>query len=446
MKSKPGSYGIESALTFSSLHPGYCKTLSNLRSVVHPEVALEGGVLRFTSYPFEPAAVFPYGAVGVDPIAEVNLGYPSQVRLKDGDILFVPQQGKEALITFINQNDVRVERRISIWDALLEPFLDTWVDQETIDRQFAWFERIGLVRNAVDAWRREVAVAMMAYNFGTNLWEWVQLGLYDVLIAQRARLSGEAFADFYRRAVRQAAGDPVAQGLDAANENTIESVLFSVLLDWYPRKSTKSPKEFRKQSDLRSEQIHQLQRKLAAELTAAYSESHRRYHTVSHIEKCLTELNQAWAYAIRLNEIRWAILFHDAVYDPRRSDNEALSADWACRVMDELHRSDEEKARVRAMILATAHANEPTISDEALLVDIDLSILGADESAFDAYDRAVRAEFEWVPEDIYRRARADVLSSFLGRARLYLTAEYRRILELPARKNIARALVCLRRE
>ena len=74
-----------------------------------------------------------------------------------------------------------------MWGALLDPFLDTWEDQETIDRQFAWLARLGLEREAVDRWRREVAPAMYAYNFGTT----VGVGL--VCILRRAECpAGEA--------------------------------------------------------------------------------------------------------------------------------------------------------------------------------------------------------------------------------------------------------------
>ena len=59
-----------------------------------------------------------------------------------------------------------------------------------------------------------------------------------------------------------------------------------------------------------------------------------------------------------LTEIRWALLFHDAIYDARRNDNEARSADWACRVMQELQRPDDEIARVRNMILRNCACGE----------------------------------------------------------------------------------------
>lgn len=444
MKSKPGKYGIENSLILSSFYPGYRKTVSNLRAVIHPEVNLEGSALCFTSYPFEPSTVFPSGTVKVDQIVEVNLGYPSQVRLNGGDILFVSEPGKEALVTFINQNNVKIENRLSVWSSLLDPFLDTWEEQETIDRQFSWFASLGLNRDAVDKWRREVSVAMVAYNYGTRLWEWTILNLYDVLVAQRARLNRKAFADFYSRAISLAAMDPLSSDYRLSSDNKIDSALFSVLIDWYPRENDGGLNDFSKQLEMRSEQIEGLRQKLIVELTSSYSEPHRCYHTLAHVEKCLLELGEIWEYVIHLNEVRWALLFHDAIYDPRRQDNEARSAEWASRVMEELQRPEDEKARVRGMILATAHSSEPRTPDEALLVDIDLSILGADEATFDEYDHSVRTEYRWVSEHSYRQARTEILESFVNRDCLYHTAPYRQRCEESARMNIERALARLR--
>lgn len=439
MTAGPGRYGIEDTFTRGWLRPAFWTTLARLVATARPEVAHEGRALRFTRYPFEPATVFPTGTLEADGIAEVNLGWPSRVRLTSGDIVFVPGPGKEALVTFINENDVRVERRVSVWSALLAPFLDTWEDQATIDGQFAWFAGLGLDRDAVDRWRREVAVAMLAYNFGTGLWEWAHLDLYDLLVAQRARLTRRAFADFYARAIRLAAIDPVSPGSSPFG-NDVANALFAVLIDWYPSQKGRRGAA----GTERLERIERIRQPLVAELTAAYSEPHRRYHTLAHIEHCLAELGRVWSYAIHLNEIRWALLFHDAIYDPQRRDNEARAADWACRVMGELGRPEDERTRVGAMILATAHAGEPRTPDEALLLDVDLSILGADEAAFDAYDRAIREEYGWVPEEHYRLARAGVLESFARRERLYHTAPYRRRCEAAARRNIERALGRLR--
>ncbi|HET9444769.1 MAG TPA: hypothetical protein VFO35_00820, partial [Steroidobacteraceae bacterium] len=382
------------------------------------------------------------GAVEPNQIAEVNLDL-LQVRLTSGEVLIVTHPNKAALLTFVNANNLKVERRISVWGALLDPFLDTWEDQPTIDRQFAWFASLGLNRDAVDCWRREVAVAMYAYNFGTMLWEWGSLGFSDVLVAQQAGLRGAAFKDFYWRAMKVAALDPLQTHWFEGHTNTVDSALNEVLSEWYPQEPSGSSSDFTAKWKARMEKVDELRKQLLAELTAAYSEAHRRYHTLQHIEFCLRELGRNRDHGVRTNEIRWALLFHDAIYDPHRNDNEARSADWACRVMQEMQRPDDEIARVRKMILATAHAGNAETPDEALLLDIDLSILGAQEATFDEYDRAIRLEYEWVPDDAYRAARTDVLQGFLSRDRIFQTVAYRPQ-EAAARRNIERALARLR--
>jgi predicted metal-dependent HD superfamily phosphohydrolase len=418
--STPGEYGIEKVLSRILWRPAYWLTLLHLRRN-RSSVTTDGGALRFSNYPFLPASVFPSGTIEPGQIAEVNLS-ALQVRLGSGEILFVPYPHKPALLSFINRNDVAIGRRLSVWTALLEPFLDSWQDQAEIDRQFAWFSSLGLERAAVDRLRREVAVSMYAYNFGTMLWEWAMLDLSDVLTAQQARLSRGAFREFYWRAMQIAALDPVQTHPFDGGATTVDSALNAVLVEWH--------------------RPH-LQQQLGAELTAAYSEPHRRYHTLQHIEFCLSELGKHWSHAVNLSELRWALLFHDAIYDPRRNDNEARSADWACRVMQELQRPEVEIARVRKLIMATVHAAQAETPDEALLLDIDLSILGADEATFDEYDRAIRVEYEWVPEEAYRLARSAVLKGFLQRERIFQTAAYRDR-ESIARRNLERAVERLR--
>ena len=42
---------------------------------------------------------------------------------------------------------------------------------------------------------------MLKYNFDTMLWEWISLGLPDVLQAMRVKYSDEEFEEFYKRAM-----------------------------------------------------------------------------------------------------------------------------------------------------------------------------------------------------------------------------------------------------
>ena len=70
----------------------------------------------------------------------------------------------------------------------------------------------------------------------------------------------------------------------------------------------------------------------------------------------------------------------------------------------------------------------------------DLSILGREVVAFDAYDANIRREYDWVPEETYRRERARILSGFLTRQPLFHTEFCRDRFEKRARENLRRAI------
>jgi predicted metal-dependent HD superfamily phosphohydrolase len=95
---------------------------------------------------------------------------------------------------------------------------------------------------------------------------------------------------------------------------------------------------------------------------------------------------------------------------------------------------------VRELISFTKHSAVPIGDDASVLVDIDLSILGAAEPRFAEYEQQVRQEYGWVPESAYRQGRARVLSSFLGRSCIYSTPLFKQRLELRARSNLERSV------
>ncbi len=96
--------------------------------------------------------------------------------------------------------------------------------------------------------------------------------------------------------------------------------------------------------------------------------------------------------------------------------------------------------RIQDMIRATRHSIAPRTADEALLLDIDLAILGSDPARFRRYDEGIRNEYSWVPESHYRAARARVLEGFLERNSIYQTDVMRARYEKSARRNLAAAL------
>lgn len=172
-------------------------------------------------------------------------------------------------------------------------------------------------------------------------------------------------------------------------------------------------------------------------LRAAYAEPRRAYHTAQHVDECLMHLDRVRAYAMRPAEIELALWFHDAIYDTHASHNEERSAEWASRELESVDAPAEIVDRIRALILVTRHDAIPSAPDEQLLVDADLSILGASRERFDEYEAQVRREYSWVPEFVFRRERGKILRAFLARPSIYSTPWFRDSLETRARANLA---------
>ncbi|HEX2734120.1 MAG TPA: hypothetical protein VHM70_21070 [Polyangiaceae bacterium] len=173
---------------------------------------------------------------------------------------------------------------------------------------------------------------------------------------------------------------------------------------------------------------------------AAYSEPQRHYHTLQHLRECFT-LYDSVVGASPNAAVELALWFHDAIYDPTRQDNEARSADWARSALEESGAPEALQSRVRELVLATKHGpSAPGTPDAQLLLDVDLSILGAEPERFAEYELQIRREYAWVPEASYRAARAHVLRQFQDRAVLYHTPAIHTLLEARARDNLTRAL------
>ena len=175
------------------------------------------------------------------------------------------------------------------------------------------------------------------------------------------------------------------------------------------------------------------------ELQAAYRQPSRHYHGEQHILTCLAHLDRYHTLAAQPDLLELALWLHDLVYDSRRQDNEAASAEQA---RDWLMQAGLEPlaAKVEALILATCHQAPASTPDEALLVDIDLAILASAPAVYARYETGVRAEYAWVPEPLFRAGRARQLRELLAMPRIYQREEIARNWEQPARANLVQAL------
>lgn len=181
-------------------------------------------------------------------------------------------------------------------------------------------------------------------------------------------------------------------------------------------------------------------------LLACYSEPHRAYHTLQHLEECLGWLETVKAQCRYPAEVALALWFHDAIYDTGRGDNEQQSADWLAREALALGVSKPAIARMVSLVMATRHDAQPPVGDAQVLVDIDLAILGANEQRFAEYEQQVRQEYQWVPEEVFRQKRAAILQGFLARRPLYGSEVMQVRLEMAARRNLQASLAALSAE
>lgn len=184
---------------------------------------------------------------------------------------------------------------------------------------------------------------------------------------------------------------------------------------------------------------------LFARVLAGWNEPQRAYHTTQHLLESLTLLDewssaQDWPVAVAL-----ALFFHDLVYDPRRSDNEEMSARLAQQMLAQMQAAPQQVQAITALIDVTRHAATPRTADEKLIVDIDLAILGAAPPRYAQYQAQVRQEYAHVPEALFLRGRLAVLQAFLRAGNgLYHTARGRSAFAAAAARNLTAEVQQLR--
>lgn len=176
------------------------------------------------------------------------------------------------------------------------------------------------------------------------------------------------------------------------------------------------------------------------QLAVAYAAPARHYHNLAHIEECLAALARVDGLSVAEREtLTEAIWWHDLVYDPARSDNEERSAELA-----EQHVRTELRQEVGRLIRLTK-THDVAAGDRlgAILISIDLSILGAAPARYDAYAAAIRREFSHVSEADYRIGRARVLRRFAAREVIFPDSDFAATFDRQARANLARELAAL---
>ena len=192
---------------------------------------------------------------------------------------------------------------------------------------------------------------------------------------------------------------------------------------------------------------------MLSELEAAYAEPPRAYHNFGHVQEVLHRFAEVtggpgWAQPA---EVYLAVLYHDAVYEAGRKDNEALSADLAtAQIARWLPEQGVDTLRVAELINLTARHGQFSPADfgddgfsldTRHFLDCDMAILGAHADAFDAYDAGIAEEYRGqVPGFLFRLNRKRFLKGLLARERIYLSDWFHQRYDAAARANLQRAI------
>ena len=152
---------------------------------------------------------------------------------------------------------------------------------------------------------------------------------------------------------------------------------------------------------------------------ARYREPHRHVRwVVRHVRHLATRAVAPPLDPARLDTVVAAAFFHDAIYDPRRTDNEPASARLARRALAEIGWPAPAIDQASGMIEATAgHESTDTATD--VLLAADLGVLAAEPARYGDYVRSIRLEYAHLDEGAWRSGRASFVRAMLERAHIF---------------------------
>jgi predicted metal-dependent HD superfamily phosphohydrolase len=179
---------------------------------------------------------------------------------------------------------------------------------------------------------------------------------------------------------------------------------------------------------------------VGAALLARWSEPHRRYHDVGHLQGVLDAVDDLAGSADDPDAVRLAAWYHDAVYAgaPDDEENSALLAESD---LSSLGLRAGMVAEVARLVRLTAeHDPAPADRNGQVLSDADLAVLALAPEEYRSNTAKVRAEYGHVSDDGFRAGRARIIESLLSAPALYRTPDGRRRWEGAARRNLTSEL------
>ncbi|WP_312075808.1 hypothetical protein [Chryseobacterium sp.] len=180
----------------------------------------------------------------------------------------------------------------------------------------------------------------------------------------------------------------------------------------------------------------QLIEKFWDEIVRQYSKKSRHYHNLEHLENMFNELEMVKNQIVAFDLMAFSVFYHDIIYKASSKVNEEKSAELAVSKLNSFHLSKEQLAIIEQQILATKKHQKSGDNDVNLLIDADLSILGAERNIYKRYTENIRKEYSVYPDLLYKPGRKKALMHFLEFESIFKTEHFRNKYENQARENI----------
>lgn len=168
--------------------------------------------LFFKEYYIPAVSIYPSGLLEYSEIEEfIDNFIPSAIRTRSNDLIFIGRLNKEEVKDALINKGINIVERYDLWSYILEEFLDTEFSEESKGYSYKILEENGVSTTECNEIRKRIEKMMISYNFDSYLWEWVHLGLYDLLSAangilanRRYKLGKKEYLEFYRNSVELA--------------------------------------------------------------------------------------------------------------------------------------------------------------------------------------------------------------------------------------------------
>jgi len=152
------------------------------------------------------------------------------------------------------------------------------------------------------------------------------------------------------------------------------------------------------------------------ELPLRWKEKHRYYHTVNHLVWVLQNIEtNIYFKELSLYEkhaLLLAAFFHDAVYDPKRNDNEEKSVQL---FRFAFKNSDPKMARtVEELIMVTKYRKRPITKIQRILWDADNAGFKKGYASLLKTEKLIQKEYSYLPKEKFREGKIKFLETNFG--------------------------------